>query len=77
MSRVLVDSALEVGVRRFVQESIAFLYEDNGEHWIDEDGPIEALANLMSATVAEANVAAGDGGGIGGRGIALRRLLRA
>jgi nucleoside-diphosphate-sugar epimerase len=36
-SRNLVDAALGSGVSRFVQESIAFVYPDYGDRWIDED----------------------------------------
>jgi len=55
LSRILVDAALAGGCTRFVQESIAFLYADHGDRWIDEDAPIDPLANLVSATVAEGN----------------------
>ncbi len=56
-SRNLVDAALAGGVRRYVQESIAFLYRDGGDQWIDESSPIDPVANLRSATVAESHAA--------------------
>ncbi len=40
-----------------MQESIAFLYRDGGDRWIDESAPIDPVANLRSATVAESNAA--------------------
>ena len=39
-SRVLVDAAIEAGVERFLQESFAPIYEDGGDHWIDESHPV-------------------------------------
>jgi nucleoside-diphosphate-sugar epimerase len=35
-SAAFVDGALAAGVRRFVQESFAPIYDDNGDRWIDE-----------------------------------------
>ncbi|HUC36897.1 MAG TPA: NAD(P)-dependent oxidoreductase [Acidimicrobiales bacterium] len=40
-SRNLVDAALSAGAGRFVQESIAFIYRDCGDQWIDEDVPLD------------------------------------
>jgi len=56
-SRNLADAALAGGAQRYVQESIAFLYRDGGDAWIDESAPIEPVANLRSATVAESHAA--------------------
>jgi 2-alkyl-3-oxoalkanoate reductase len=56
-SRNLVDAALSGGAQRYVQESITFLYRDGGDEWIDESSPIDPVANLRSATVAESNAA--------------------
>jgi nucleoside-diphosphate-sugar epimerase len=56
-SRVLVDAALHGGATRYVQESVAFLYADGAGTWIDESSPIEPVANLRSATVAESHAA--------------------
>jgi len=62
----LADAALAAGADRFVQESIAFLYEDAGDAWITEDSPIQPTANLASAPVAEANAArVAESGAIG------------
>ena len=64
VSRNLVDGVLaEHGARagaagkpvRYVQESIAFLYRDGRDTWLDESSPIDPVANLRSATVAESN----------------------
>jgi len=56
-SRNLVDAALSAGAARYVQESIAFLYRDGANAWLDESSPIDAVANLRSAPVAEAHAA--------------------
>lgn len=40
-SRNLVEAALAAGAGRFVQESIAFIYPDCGDRWIDEDVPLD------------------------------------
>jgi nucleoside-diphosphate-sugar epimerase len=55
--RNLVDAALAEGAHRYVQESITFLYRDGGDEWIDESSPIDPVANLRSAAVAESNAA--------------------
>ena len=69
-SRNLVDGALAAGAARYVQESIAFLYRDGGERWLDESAPIDPVANLRSATMAEANAARFSASG--GTGVILR-----
>jgi nucleoside-diphosphate-sugar epimerase len=57
VSRNLVDAVLAGGAQRYVQESIAFLYRDAHDEWIDESSPIDPVANIRSATVAESNAA--------------------
>lgn len=56
-SRNLVNAALETGAERFVQESIAFIYPDSGDRWIDEDVPLDppALGRASQAAEAEAS----------------------
>src|ERR1700758_4205718 len=36
-SRNLVDAALAAGATTYVQESIAFLYGDHGDEWVDAE----------------------------------------
>jgi nucleoside-diphosphate-sugar epimerase len=69
-SGLLIDAALAGGVHLFVQESLAFYYEDRGDEWIDDDTPLADLPLLESVRVAEANVARFDAAG--GRGVVLR-----
>jgi nucleoside-diphosphate-sugar epimerase len=41
-SRVLLQAALDFGVRKYVQESIELAYPDNGDAWIDESHALDA-----------------------------------
>jgi nucleoside-diphosphate-sugar epimerase len=69
-SRNLVDAASACGVTVFVQESLAFCYEDRGEEWIDETTPLVTEDVTGSVETAEANVARFAESG--GRGVVLR-----
>jgi nucleoside-diphosphate-sugar epimerase len=40
-SATVVDAALAAGVARVVQESVAMIYHDGGDRWIDEDWPVD------------------------------------
>jgi nucleoside-diphosphate-sugar epimerase len=51
------NTALSGNSVRYVQESIAFVYRDGRDQWLDESSPVDPVANLASATVAEANAA--------------------
>jgi nucleoside-diphosphate-sugar epimerase len=51
--RRLVAAAREAGVRRFVQQSVSFVYADQGEEWIDEDSPVCVTAATEPASVGE------------------------
>ena len=52
-SRILVDAAIAVGARRFVQESFAPMYADGGEGWIDERSQLRPARYNRSAVDAE------------------------
>jgi 2-alkyl-3-oxoalkanoate reductase len=69
-SRCLVDAALAEGIVTYVQESIAFVYADGGDAWLDEDAPLHASWLNDSALDAERETARFAQGG--GRGVALR-----
>ncbi len=70
VARNLADTALAAGAETFVQESIAFMYEDRAEEWIDEDVPLDPAPHGDSALEAERQAHRfADGGG---RGIVLR-----
>ena len=69
-SNHLVDAALAAGAARFVQESIAFPYLDNGAKWIDEDHVVDHVGPFQGAGVAEA--AARRFAVDGGEGVVLR-----
>jgi nucleoside-diphosphate-sugar epimerase len=70
---VLVNAALAAGARAYVQESITFLYADQGDRWIDETAPIDAVWPLASACDAERETARFSAGG--GAGVVLRCAL--
>jgi nucleoside-diphosphate-sugar epimerase len=53
----LVEAALAGGVTRFIQESFALTYPDRGDHWIDEQTPLEPAAYNRTVLDAEAAVA--------------------
>lgn len=54
-SGVVARAASAAGAYRLIQESLAFLYADGGNAWIDESAPIEARGTTATAPVAEAN----------------------
>ena len=57
-ARLLVDAALDGGVRVVVQESVTFVYRDRGDEWIDEASPLASgAARLNSAFIAEREAA--------------------
>jgi nucleoside-diphosphate-sugar epimerase len=53
LSRRLADAALDTGASRYIQESIAFMYADGGDAWIDEDSPLDVPDYVESGIVAE------------------------
>ena len=69
-SATLVDAALDAGVGRLVQESVAMLYPDGGADWVDEGVPTDdypmAGANLAAEASARRFTEAG------GTGVVLR-----
>lgn len=69
-SRHLVDAALAARAEHFVQESIAFLYPDRGDAWIDEDVPLDVPPFVDAMLVAEAEAA--RFAAAGGAGVVLR-----
>jgi nucleoside-diphosphate-sugar epimerase len=54
-SAAIARAAQAAGVQRLVQESIAFVYADGGEAWLDEDAPIAGGGVTTSALTAERN----------------------
>jgi UDP-glucose 4-epimerase len=61
-SATVARAAQAAGAERLVQESLAFLYADGGDAWLDEDAPIHAQGTTSSGPAAEANAAALFGG---------------
>jgi nucleoside-diphosphate-sugar epimerase len=54
--RRVVDAARTAGVRRVVQESVSFIYADNGDGWITEDSPLGINPATEPASVGEAHI---------------------
>lgn len=62
-SAAVAVAAGEVGAERLIQESIAFVYADGGDRWLDEDAPVDSNATTATVLTAEANASkrfAGD-----------------
>lgn len=57
-TRNLLAAALHAGVRRYVQQSITFLYGDQGSRIADETTPLQPAGRLQSAADMEALVRA-------------------
>jgi nucleoside-diphosphate-sugar epimerase len=55
-SAAFVSAAIESGVSRFIQESFAPVYDDNGDRWIDETCPVLPVAYNRSVLDAERSV---------------------
>lgn len=69
-ARNLVDAALALGVTRYVQESLGFVYPDCGDTWINEDAKVDPPR--YAAPVLEAEAQTRRITASGGIGIALR-----
>jgi nucleoside-diphosphate-sugar epimerase len=54
--RRVVEAARAAGVRRLVQESVSFLYADQGDEWVREDAPLEITRATEPASVGESHV---------------------
>ena len=66
-ARNLVDAANAAGASVYVQESLAFVYEDGGDAWLDESTPLVAGRVADAVRAAEAHTAR-----FHGRGVVLR-----
>jgi UDP-glucose 4-epimerase len=54
-SAAIARAAQAAGVRRLVQESIAFVYADGADAWLDEDAPVIGGGVTTTALTAERN----------------------
>ncbi|TDC43746.1 NAD(P)-dependent oxidoreductase [Actinomadura sp. KC345] len=54
-SAAVAEAALNAGVDRLVQESVAMLYRDHGAAWIDEDAPVDHYPATTGNHAAEAS----------------------
>jgi nucleoside-diphosphate-sugar epimerase len=53
-SAAVVDAARSAGVGHLVQESVAMLYRDHGEGWVDEEAPVDHYPATAGNHAAEA-----------------------
>ena len=54
-SAAVAAAARDAGASRLVQESLAFIYADGGDGWIDEDAPVAVSGPTTTALNAEAS----------------------
>jgi nucleoside-diphosphate-sugar epimerase len=54
-SAAVALAARQAGAGRLVQESVAFLYADGGDAWLDEGAPVASGETTSTALTAEAN----------------------
>lgn len=54
-SAAVARAAQAAGASRLIQESLAFLYADGGDTWIDEEAPVAPRGTTATAPIAEAN----------------------
>ena len=54
-SAVIARAAHFAGAGRLVQESLAFVYADGGDAWLDQDAPVAGGSTTSTALIAEAN----------------------
>jgi nucleoside-diphosphate-sugar epimerase len=54
--RRVVEAARAAGVRRIVQESVSFVYADNGDGWITEQSPLEINRATEPPSVGESHI---------------------
>lgn len=54
-SAAVLAAARAAGVRRFVQESVSFLYADGGDEWLTETSPLSVSRAVEPSAVAESH----------------------
>lgn len=57
-SAAVARAARAAGAQRLIQESVAFVYADGGDAWLEEDAPVAGGGPTESALLAEANARA-------------------
>ena len=71
--RRLVTAARAAGVRRVIQQSVSFVYADQGEEWVTEESPVCVTCATEPASVGE--LAVQDFGSTCRSGVVLRMGL--
>ncbi len=71
-ARILVDAALEEGIKVYAHESVTFVYADGGSQWIAEDAPTDDGESEILRSALDGEKEAARFSESGGRGIVLR-----
>jgi 2-alkyl-3-oxoalkanoate reductase len=70
-TRNLVEAGLAGGIELFIQQSVAFVYADGGDQWLDETSPVRPVWDVLDSALA-AEAALDRFTASGGRGVVLR-----
>jgi nucleoside-diphosphate-sugar epimerase len=71
-ARLIVEACRDEGVPLYLHESIAFVYADGGDSWLDEDSPVDVERAVPLRDALRGEEQAGRFTAYGGRGIVLR-----
>jgi nucleoside-diphosphate-sugar epimerase len=71
-ARLIVEACRDEGIPIYVHESVAFVYADGGERWLDEDSPVDVEQSAPLRDALRGEEQAGRFTAYGGRGIVLR-----
>jgi nucleoside-diphosphate-sugar epimerase len=69
-SKIVAEAARRADIGRLVQQSLSFIYADQGDDWIDEYSSVDVTRATEPVVVAEDNVRAFDAAG--GTSVSLR-----
>jgi nucleoside-diphosphate-sugar epimerase len=71
-ARILVNAAIAERVPIYMHESVTFLYRDGGDHWLDEQAPVDGGGSAILRATLDGEREAARFSDAGGRGIVLR-----
>ena len=71
-ARLIVEACRDEGVPLYLHESVAFVYADGGDRWLDEDSPVDVARAVPLRDALRGEEQAGRFTAYGGRGIVLR-----
>jgi nucleoside-diphosphate-sugar epimerase len=71
-ARLIVEACRDEGIPIYLHESVAFVYADGGERWLDEESPVDVVRAAPLHDALRGEEQAGRFTAYGGRGIVLR-----